>query len=743
MSSATKSHTVVTKEIAKNLGFKEAEWSELLEGLGREPTDSEFSFYFMLWSEVLSQKSTISLRNPGIPYQIGESLYSGVTEVNDELVMGQSVGECNFLSGISPREGAEMALARSLEALFSHGLRAHGFSVWMSPGEIQNTESCKRLLTWNDSLSRASNLLGIPLLSQRIHFSKNTVKNPILNISTFSLSNKSQHFTSKNVGPGDQIVYVGLPTGGEGLNLNPEEQSIPQLPVGDLFYQNKLFDAIEEAMEKGLVSEMKQVTAGGLASAIGLLAYKVQNGLQIELASIPKTIEDLGAKETLLSDTPHRVLLVVKKDKHRDLTDVFSARGLETHQFGEIENSDDIAIFSNYKELGNLPYRHLIERCHIVDYNLIDSPPMPKTTALDVETRNAAYEKPNYFEDVWVDVLATPEVASKKLFLSDFDLETGANSVFSSDSSASILRIPGKGDRPENKGVALAVECLPESVSKDAYNGTTRALALALGKVAATGARPVAVSFCLNSGDFNNFEKISSFHEASKAINDICKVWGLDILNDTISMAPDTIAEPALLAPVVSVVGYIDDLDKCSGGEVKAVGQTLFLLGETRLEMAASAYSKQLSLKSTEEGDLPVVQFEEEKARADSISKLISSGLVSSARYISTGGLASEMVRFLTRGEKNRGGTLEFKDNDLRDDLLLFSESHGRYLISCAKENADELEKKLLENGISIAAKGESGGKEINIVSTDKYTLPVGTTKKIFEGALDYLKTTG
>jgi phosphoribosylformylglycinamidine synthase subunit PurL len=784
----------VERDFAFKLGLDEVEWEKIVDRLGRNPNHFECTIFATLWSDEVSNKSSASLlesvarEQPEVIKIPGSRL--GLICIGEDQYLALRIVHNNKQTGKEPYWGVQTALDISLSDLTSAGGRPIGLLNSLKIGSTDLIKNQRLLQNASDGIGAYGNKFGTPILGGDLYFHKNYNKSPLINSAVAGLVETS-HAIKKSTAPfKSPVLYVGAPTGRDGLiSQNKSGLSSQTLTVSDPLLCSRMICAISEAVEAKYVSDVVCVGSGGIAMACFDLSSRVNKPMLLDIDKIPlrknTTMEPL---EIILSESTERLLVVANKEKHRELVDVFHKWEISSVRVGEINDSEGIEFYWNHYIAADIPFQFAISGSVQKQIEVVKFPPMLKRRDASSEQAQQARKKrhvvddewslvrevsiskqaqkekdkdfacPKNLEDVWLDMLANPNLCSRKPLYQMFDQILNASTVIQPGGDASVIRLKTALNKQftaqftdtehpfPNRGLALTLDSNPLYVSMEPYLGTVQTVAEAMRNLAASGARVLAMTHCMNFGDPNNYKEICDLAESIRGLGDAAKIWDIPVLGETISLYNGTEGSPILPTPVVFMAGIVKDVTKIPRAGFSNKGDVILLLGLTKNEIGCSEYANYTH--KTINHHVPDINFEEEKVTCELIVELIEMGLISSAHDISTGGSAIALVESCLERESPIGATLKIDDQvfetpngpvPLRRDSALFSESSGRFLISCKPENEDKIRQLCKEHSILITGSGVVGGKDIAIKGVVDVELPLSTVYRLWTHRLGHL----
>jgi phosphoribosylformylglycinamidine synthase len=324
-------------------------------------------------------------------------------------------------------------------------------------------------------------------------------------------------------------------------------------------------------------------------------------------------------------------------------------------------------------------------------------------------------------------LLTSPNLASREWVYHQYDSFVCGNTVVQPGSDAAILRL--KGTR---KGIGLTVDCNSRYCLLDPYRGAQIAVAEGARNLAVSGARPVALSDCLNFGNPEKPEVMWQFTQAIAGMRDACVALGLAVVSGNVSFYNETEGKAIPPTPTVATVGILADVTQRVTQWFKHEGDLIILVGEMQEELGASEYLAAIHGRIT--GAPPVLDLAREKRLQDLCLTAAAEGLCSSAHDIAEGGLAVALAEAcITRPEGPLGAHVTIS-GIMRPDALLFGESQSRVLLSLPHASLPHLQELAQTADLPVTVLGEVGGADLDV--TGYFRFPVSLLRHEWRTAL-------
>ena len=701
----------------RDLGLKDDEYARIREILGRRPTDAELTMYSVMWSEHCSYKSSKThLRYFGetmteemgskILAGIGEN--AGVVDIGDGNAVTFRVESHNHPSYVEPHQGAATGVGGIVRDIMAMGARPIAVMDQLRFGPADAPDTKRVLPGVVDGISHYGNCLGLPNIGGETVFDESYAGNPLVNalcVGTLKVEDLKLAFAS---GTGNKVMLFGSRTGLDGIGgvsvlasdtfEDGAERKLPAVQVGDPFAEKVLIECCLDLYKSGIVVGIQDLGGAGLACATSELAASGDGGMEINLDNVPLRAKDMSAAEILASESQERMCAVVTPENVEKFKEICAHWDVTCAEIGEVTTGKHLII------------RHQGEV-------VVDAP------AHTIANEGPVYDRP-YARPEWQDALqefqgvekqgltatlkklvASPALCSRDFITNQYDRYVRGNTVQSHHANAGVLRI----DEETSRGVAVSADASGRYTKLDPNMGARLALAEAYRNVAVTGARPVAITNCLNYGSPENPDVMWQFRESVHGLADGAVELGIPVSGGNVSFYNQTGEEPILPTPVVGVLGVIDDVHKTIGNELGLVEEpeVLVLLGETKDEFGGSIWQQVSADEANTDSGLnglpPQVDLANEMRLADFF---VGNEGVTAAHDISEGGLAVTAFEMA----KNSGTGLKLDLSKVHEDAFVaaFSESASRVLVATTADRVDTLLHRAEECGVPAVVVGET-----------------------------------
>ncbi|MGW7487096.1 phosphoribosylformylglycinamidine synthase subunit PurL [Streptomyces sp. NPDC054786] len=723
------------------LGLKQDEYQRIREILGRRPTGAELAMYSVMWSEHCSYKSSkVHLKqfgekapeNDALLVGIGEN--AGVVDVGQGYAVTFKVESHNHPSYIEPYQGAATGVGGIVRDILAMGARPVAVVDPLRFGAADHPDTKRVLPGVVAGIGGYGNCLGLPNIGGEVVFDACYQGNPLVNAGCIGVMKHEDIHLAKASGAGNKVILYGARTGGDGIggvsvlasetfdDTKPTKR--PAVQVGDPFQEKLLIECTLEIFKEDLVDGIQDLGGAGLSCATSELASAGSGGMRVELDTVPLRDSSLSPEEILMSESQERMCAIVEPGKVDRFLEICEKWDVIATVIGEVTDGSQLEIFWHGEQIVDVPPRTVAHEGPVYERPYARPDWQDALQADDA----AKLPRPAGADELRAQVLklvASPNQASKAWITDQYDRFVQGNTVLAQPEDAGMVRI----DEDSNLGVALATDGNGRYAKLDPYAGAQLALAEAYRNVAASGAKPLAVSDCLNFGSPEDPAVMWQFAEATRGLADACQTLGTPVTGGNVSLYNQTGEVAIHPTPVVAVLGVIDDVNRRTPIAFADEGQLIYLLGDTREELGGSAWSQ---VVHDHLGGLPPkVDLERERLLADVLISASRDGMVDAAHDLSDGGLIQALVESCLRGGK--GARLVVPDG-LDPFVLLFSESAGRAVVAVPRSEELRFTDMCGARGLPATRIGVIDGDEIDVQG--QFSLPLSELKDAHEATI-------
>ena len=732
------------------LGLKDDEYQRIHDILGRRPTDAELTMYSVMWSEHCSYKSSKThLRYFGetMTEEMGEKILAGIGENAGVVDIGGGnavtfrVESHNHPSYVEPYQGAATGVGGIVRDIMAMGARPIAVMDQLRFGPADAPDTKRVLPGVVSGVGGYGNSLGLPNIGGETVFDETYAGNPLVNalcVGTLKVDDLKLAFAS---GKGNKVMLFGSRTGLDGIGgvsvlasdtfEDGAERKLPAVQVGDPFAEKVLIECCLDLYHAGVVVGIQDLGGAGLACATSELAASGDGGMEVNLDNVPLRAQNMTAAEILASESQERMCAVVAPENVAKFREICEHWDVTCAEIGEVTEGNHLVIRHQGEVVVDAPAGTIADEAPEYDR------PYARPEWQDELQKYQGTDKRGLVESLQK-LVSSPALCSRDFIMNQYDRYVRGNTVQSHHADAGVLRI----DEETGRGVAVSADASGRYTKLDPNMGARLALAEAYRNVAVTGAKPVAITNCLNYGSPENPDVMWQFRESVHGLADAAVELSIPVSGGKVSFYNQTGEEPILPTPVVGVLGVIDDVHKAIGNELGTVGEkeVLIALGETKDEFGGSIW-QQVSADTSEASSLnglpPQVEMANEKRLAEFFH---GNELLTAAHDISEGGLAVTAFEMAKRAGATADGAglgLNLDLTAVHEDefVAAFSESASRVLVATTADRTDQVLARAGELGIPAAIVGETtetgaltlGGESVAIsqlVSAWSATLP-------------------
>lgn len=721
----------VNLKTAQEFGLNEAEYDKVIQIMGRTPNLTELGIFSVMWSEHCSYKSTrLHLKN--LPTEAdwvicGPGENAGVIDIGDNQAAIFKMESHNHPSFIEPYQGAATGVGGIMRDIFTMGARPVANLNALRFGSLSHPKTKHLLSGVVSGIGGYGNCMGIPTVGGECNFDESYNGNILVNAMSVGIADSDKIFYSAASSVGSPVIYAGAKTGRDGIHGatmasaefdDDSDEKRPTVQVGDPFMEKLVMEACLELMQTDSILSIQDMGAAGLTCSSLEMADKGGTGIELDLDKVPQREENMSAYEMMLSESQERMLMVIKPEKEDVARKIFEKWEVDFAVIGKITDSGRMVIKHKGNLEADMPVAPLSNEAPIYDRPA-------KEIASKVEISYSDLKEPTSIIEVLKKLLANPNLASKKWIWEQYDSEVGNNTIKNSGSDAAIIKIEGK-----EKAIAMSSDCSPRYCFADPFEGGKQAVAESWRNLISSGAKPLAITNCLNFGNPERPEIMGQITGALKGMTEACKELEYPVISGNVSLYNETNGVAILPTPTIGGVGVINNLNKIIANSFTKEAEVILVIGETKGHLGSSYYLS--DIEGRKEGTPPKVDLTTEKKNGLFISGLIADGKISACHDISDGGLLVAVTEMCM--SNNIGANITNPSGEIPNFAYLFGEDQSRYIISTSRKNADEI----LENSNIFAEEiGTSGGDAIIF---DDEKVSISKIKDISESVLpDYI----
>ena len=699
------------------LGLKPDEYARIKEILGRRPTSSELAMYSVMWSEHCSYKSSkVHLKQFGDKAPKSDALLVGIGENAGVVDVGQGyavtfkIESHNHPSFVEPYQGAATGVGGIVRDILTMGARPIAVMDPLRFGPADAPDTRRVLPGIVAGVGGYGNCLGLPNIGGEVIFDETYAGNPLVNALCVGVMKHSDIKLAKAAGAGNLVVLYGAKTGGDGIGgvsvLASEtfgaggSTKRPSVQVGDPFVEKILIECSLEIFAEDLVVGIQDLGGAGLSCATSELASGGSGGMKVALDKVPLRDPSLSPEEILMSESQERMCAIVEPEKLARFLEICEKWDVTVTAIGEVTDGDRLVITWNDEIIVNVPPRTVAH-----DGPVYNRPIKQPAYIDDVKSQRVNVPIPNSAAEIKATVLqlaATPNLADKSWVTSQYDKYVQGNTIQSQPDDSGMIRI----DEQTHLGVAISTDANANWSYLNPYQGAKLALAEAARNIATAGARPLAVTNCLNFGSPEDPGVMWQFSESVRGLADGCLEMGLPVTGGNVSFYNQTGAVAILPTPVIGVLGVIDDVRTRTPMSFDCAGLELYLLGDTYEDLAGSEWA---FMHGQRMGQSPTADLAREMRLIEVLLAGREEKIFSAAHDLSQGGLSAGLTEMVLR--HSIGATITL-DNV---GISLLSETPGRVIVAIVRSKAEALKTLANKYQITLSHLGTTGGDALRI----------------------------
>ena len=674
----------ISDKVIEQHGLKLDEYKNIKKLIKRNPNLLELGIFSAMWNEHCSYKSSRvhlkKLPTKGKQVIQGPGENAGVIDIGDDDAIVFKIESHNHPSYIEPYQGAATGVGGILRDVFTMGARPIALLNSIHFGSPSHPKTKSLLNGVVSGIGGYGNCIGIPTVAGETKFHETYNENILVNAMAVGLAKKNKIFYSKAKGIGKSVVYVGSKTGRDGIHGasmasaefdEKSEEKKPTVQVGDPFTEKLLLEACLELMKDDSIISIQDMGAAGLTSSSVEMASKGNLGIELELSKVPCREEKMTPYEMMLSESQERMLIILEDGKEENAKKIFQKWDLDFVVIGKTTNSKNLTLKFKNEIIGEIPIDALASKAPIYNRKW-------NKKKLSKSKFNLKNLKKIKFEDALIKILSSPNYSNKSWITDQYDQMVMCDTAQRSGSDAAIIRIHNK-----DKAIAVSVDSSANYCKSHPLTGGKQIVCENWRNLISVGAKPLAITNCLNFGNPENQEIMGEFAECLEGIKEACEFLNFPVVSGNVSFYNGTNKKNIYPTPVIGGVGVINELLKPLSHSFKKENSSLLLVGKTFGHIEQSSFLKEVH--SITEGNPPKVNLINEKNNGEAVLNLINKNLVLSAHDVSDGGLIIALVE-MSLGS-HIGAIIE-KPKKLSNLIeYFFGEDQGRYVLEIEEEN--------------------------------------------------------
>ena len=733
----------VTPILVEEHGLSTEEHEQIRAMLGgREMSWTELGLFSALWSEHCGYKNSRPLLRqfpteaPWVLQGPGEN--AGVIDIGDGWAVAFKMESHNHPSAVEPYQGAATGVGGILRDVFTMGARPIAVLDALRFGALDSPRVRYLFAGVVEGVGDYGNCVGIPNIGGETWFDEAYEGNPLVNAMAIGLMRTEELIRGYASGPGNPILAVGARTGRDGIHgatfaseeLSEEtEQSRPQVQVGDPFTEKLLLEASLELIKSGHIVGIQDMGAAGLASASSEMAARAGTGVDIDTAKVPVREEGMTPYEILLSESQERMLVVAKAGHEDQVVEILEKWELEAAVIGQVTDDGLYRVRHDGDVVAEIPGTGLVD-CPTYTRQGVESDEVRALRSWDPASLGDEPEDPS---DALRTLMGSPNIADKRWVHDQYDSTVRTNTVQGPGGDAGVLRVRGT-----KRGIAATTDCNARYVYLDPRQGGMIAVAEAARNLVCVGARPRAITDCLNFGNPYKLDVYHQLAESTAGMAEACRRLETPVVSGNVSLYNENPSGAIFPTPTVGMVGVIEDVSKTIGAGFMEPGHAVVLLGRNTAELGASEYLKVMHDQTA--GAVPAVDLDAEKALGEAVLAMIDAELLASAHDCAEGGLAVAVAESAIGAAGGPVGVDITLEDDLPTTPLLFGEAQGRIVVGCRADRVDRVLETAAEHGVPAARIGtvtEPGGEiVVTVAGGEAIRVPVGELAETYRGAI-------
>jgi phosphoribosylformylglycinamidine (FGAM) synthase-like enzyme len=794
---------MITPEVVSAHNLSSEEFARIEELLGRHPSFTELGIFSVMWSEHCSYKSSrvhlkrLPTRGERVIVPPGEN--AGVVDLGDGWCAAFKVESHNHPSFIEPFQGAATGVGGILRDIFTMGARPIAAMNSLRFGFLEDEKYGKRnralLAGVVAGIAHYGNAFGVPTIGGEVAFDDAYALNPLVNAFALGLVRRDQIFFGKATGVGNPILYVGAKTGRDGIHgatmasAEFDEEALekrPTVQVGDPFLEKLLLEACLEAMRSGAVAGIQDMGAAGLTSSSCEMAARAGTGIELDLSLVPQREQGMTAYEMLLSESQERMLIVAHKGREREVVDIFRKWDLDAVVIGRVCEGVSMRVVHNGETVADIPVKALTDEAPLYERPMkgkeegssqkdewaeIEAS-LKIDTSQDEAIMNAAaqiqpisvqekspesgvWSLESKAEDFFSDsrlrtpdsglqnealkrLVAAPNIASKEWVYRQYDHMVRTNTAVLPGADAAVVRI-----KETRRALAMCLDGNGRYCAANPREGAKLIVAEAARNVVCVGARPIAITNCLNFASPERPEVMWSFSEVIDGMAEACLAFDTPVVSGNVSFYNETEGRGILPTPVIGMVGLIEDVRRTIQHGFKTSGDLIALLGATNDDLSISEYAAVIEGRGADEmilrGRVPVIDLDRERRVQEACLGAAEAALLRSAHDCSDGGLAVALAEccFSSLNREAIGVDVDLTGT-LPIPTRLFSESPSRIIVSFSEAALGEMEELAARAGCPFTLLGRTGGTALSIKADGEevVNLPISELEAAWRSSL-------
>ena len=712
---------IVNEQVAIDHGLKKDEYIKICDLLKRTPNITELGIFSAMWNEHCSYKSSRlhlkKLPTKGKKVIQGPGENAGVVDIGDNDAIVFKIESHNHPSFIEPYQGAATGVGGIMRDVFTMGARPIANLNSLHFGSPQNKKTKNLLRGVVHGIGGYGNCMGVPTIAGQTNFDSSYNGNILVNAMTLGLVKKDKIFYSKAAGLNKPVIYVGSKTGRDGIHGasmasasfdDKIEEKKPTVQVGDPFTEKLLLEACLELMAGDSIIAIQDMGAAGLTSSSIEMASKGNLGIEINLNKVPCREAKMTPYEIMLSESQERMLIVLEKGKEEQAKKIFDKWNLDFAVIGKTTNTKKIELFFDNERVADIPVNTLVENSPMYDRKWKKTK-LPKKNKIKKESL-----KNLKIIEVLKKILSNPNVCSKEWIWQQYDHTVMGDTIQKPGGDAGVVRVHGT-----DKAIAASVDSSAAYCWAHPLTGGKQVVCESFRNLISVGAKPIAITNCLNFGSPENEENMGEFVECVQGIGEASEYLKFPVVSGNVSFYNQTKDEGIKPTPAIGGVGLIKDYNKMITMDFKEIDNVVLVIGKTEGHLDQTLFAR--NILDEKNGPPPEINLFNEKNNGETLLKLIESNLIKSAHDVSLGGIITAVAKMCIKGKK---GINLNKPKYLINELeYFFGEDQGRYIIEVGKKDLKKVRDILNKNAVHFDELGAISKNELYFDDKTKVTI--------------------
>ncbi len=712
---------IVNEQVAIDHGLKKDEYAKICELLKRTPNITELGIFSAMWNEHCSYKSSRlhlkKLPTKGKKVIQGPGENAGVIDIEDNDAIVFKIESHNHPSFIEPYQGAATGVGGIMRDVFTMGARpiANLNSIHFGSPQHKKTKNLLRGVV--HGIGGYGNCMGVPTIAGQTSFDSSYNGNILVNAMTLGLVKKDKIFYSKAAGLNKPVIYVGSKTGRDGIHGasmasasfdEKIEEKKPTVQVGDPFTEKLLLEACLELMAGDSIIAIQDMGAAGLTSSSIEMASKGNLGIEINLNKVPCREAKMTPYEIMLSESQERMLIVLENGKEDHAKKIFDKWNLDFAVIGKTTKSKKIELYFDEEKVADIPVNTLVENSPMYDRKWKKAK-LPKKNRIKKEDI-----KHLKIIDVLKKILANPNVCSKEWIWQQYDHTVMGDTIQKPGGDAGVVRVHGT-----DKAVAASVDSSAVYCWAHPLTGGKQVVCESFRNLISVGAKPIAITNCLNFGSPENEENMGEFVECVQGIGEASEYLKFPVVSGNVSFYNQTKEQGIKPTPAIGGVGLIKHYKNMITMDFKEVDNLVLVIGKTEGHIDQSLFAR--NILDEKNGPPPEVNLFNEKNNGETLLKLIDNKLIKSSHDVSLGGIITAVAKMCIKG--NKGINIKKPKYLINEIEYLFAEDQGRYIIEINNKDFKKVADILNKNAVHFDELGKINENELYINDKTKVTI--------------------